>query len=38
MMSAGSPISAVRHAKIFLHTAHRSHHVAADIGEFRMAK
>jgi hypothetical protein len=38
MMSAGSPIDAVRHAKIFLHTAHRYRDVAPDIGESRTAK
>ena len=35
MMSAGSPIDAVRHAKIFLHTAHRYRDVAGNFCESR---
>jgi hypothetical protein len=38
MMSAGSPVSALRHAKIFLHTAHRYRDVAGDFSESRTVK
>jgi hypothetical protein len=38
MMSAGSPVGALRHAKSFLHTAHRYRDVAGDFSESRTVK